>query len=130
MVLLGLFFIDVLIVFAGKQKIEAKRIVPDKFSNGDTNQIKIYIKNNYAFVAYAEIIDEVPEQFQIRNFKIKATIYPKKDKFIFYNLTPKERGEYHFGFLNIYASSAIKLVAKRFMFENEVWCPPIPALNN
>ncbi|GAL71889.1 DUF58 domain-containing protein [Jejuia pallidilutea] len=127
LVLLGLFFIDVLIVFAGKQKIEAKRIVPDKFSNGDTNQIKIYIKNNYAFVAYAEIIDEVPEQFQIRNFKIKATIYPKKDKFIFYNLTPKERGEYHFGFLNIYASSAIKLVAKRFMFENEVMVPTYPS---
>jgi uncharacterized protein (DUF58 family) len=127
LVLLGLFFIDVVIVFAGKQKIEAKRIVPDKFSNGDTNQIKIYIKNNYAFVVYAEIIDEVPEQFQIRNFKIKATIYPKKDKFISYNLTPKERGEYHFGFLNIYASSAIKLVAKRFMFENEVMVPTYPS---
>lgn len=127
LVLVVLFLLDVIIVFVGTQKIEAKRIVPDKFSNGDKNQIEIQIRNNYPFVSYLEIIDEIPEQFQIRDFKIKDAIKPRKEKTITYNLTPKERGEYHFGCLNIYASSALKLVAKRFMFENEVMVPTYPS---
>jgi len=127
LVLAGLFLLDVLIVFLGKKKIEASRIAPDKFSNGDANTIEIIIRNNYAFTTHLEIIDEVPEQFQIRDFKIKDTINPRKEKRIPYSLTPKERGEYHFGYLNIYASSAIKLVAKRFMLENEVMVPTYPS---
>lgn len=127
LVLVGLFFLDMLIVFMGKQKIEARRIVPDKFSNGDVNQIEINIRNNYTFVSHLEIIDEIPEQFQIRDFKIKETIRPRQNRNITYNLTPKERGEYHFGFLNIYASSALKLVAKRFMFDTKTMVPTYPS---
>lgn len=127
LVLAGLFLLDVLIVFLGKQKIEANRMVSDKFSNGDANTIQIIIRNNYTFTIHLEIIDEVPEQFQIRDFKIKDKINPRKEKRIPYILTPKERGEYHFGHLNIYASSAIKLVAKRFMLENEVMVPTYPS---
>ena len=127
LVLIALFLLDVLIVFIGKQKIEGQRIVPDKFSNGDSNTIKINIKNKYPFISYLEIIDEIPEQFQIRNFKLKDKVYPRTSKTISYNLTPKERGEYHFGLLNIYASSAIKLVAKRFMLENDIMVPTYPS---
>ncbi|MFD2727252.1 DUF58 domain-containing protein [Hyunsoonleella rubra] len=127
LVLVAMFFLDVLIVFLGKRRIEGQRIVPDKFSNGDKNQIEIIIRNNYPFLAYLEIIDELPKQFQIRDFKLKATVPPRKEKSIVYNLTPKERGEYHFGFLNVYAMSAIKLVAKRFMLENEVMVPTYPS---
>ncbi|SEQ83819.1 Uncharacterized conserved protein, DUF58 family, contains vWF domain [Hyunsoonleella jejuensis] len=127
LVLVAFFLLDVIIIFVGTQKIKAKRIVPDKFSNGDKNQIEIQIRNNYPFISYLEIIDEIPEQFQIRDFKIKDAIKPRKEKTITYNLTPKERGEYHFGCLNIYASSALKLVAKRFMFENEVMVPTYPS---
>lgn len=127
LVLIALFLLDVLIVFIGKQKIEGQRIVPDKFSNGDSNTIEINIKNKYPFISYLEIIDEIPEQFQIRNFKLKDKVYPRTSKTISYNLTPKERGEYHFGLLNIYASSAIKLVAKRFMLENDIMVPTYPS---
>ncbi|WP_203258540.1 DUF58 domain-containing protein [Hyunsoonleella ulvae] len=127
LVLLGLFFLDVLIVFIGHQKIDASRIVPDKFSNGDANRITVNIANNYPFIAHLEIIDEIPEQFQVRDFKLIDTVNPRKQKIITYSLTPKERGEYHFGFLNVYASSAIQLVAKRFKFDNGVMVPTYPS---
>lgn len=127
LVLLGLFFLDILIVFIGKQKIDASRIVPDKFSNGDANRITLNIANNYPFIAHLEIIDEIPEQFQVRDFKLIDTVNPRKQKIITYSLTPKERGEYHFGFLNVYASSAIQLVAKRFKFDNGVMVPTYPS---
>jgi len=127
LVLVLLFFLDFLIVFVGKNKIEATRILPDKFSNGDKNAIDLSISNNYSFSIHLEIIDEIPEQFQVRYFKIKDTIASRKIKSIQYHLKPTERGEYHFGNLNVYASSILKLVAKRFTFNNGAMVPTYPS---
>ena len=126
-VLAILFILDFLIVFIGKNKIEATRVLPDKFSNGDKNQVKLDINNNYPIRVYLEIIDEIPEQFQVRDFKIKATITSRESKSITYHLKPLERGEYHFGSLNVYTSSIISLVAKRFTFNQGVMVPTYPS---
>ncbi|WP_370478495.1 DUF58 domain-containing protein [Tamlana flava] len=126
--ILILFFVsDFLIIFIGKNKIEAARILPDKFSNGDKNQVKLSITNNYPILIQLEIIDEIPEQFQVRDFKIKETISPRKSTSIKYHLNPTERGEYHFGSLNLYASSILNLVAKRFTFEDGAMVPTYPS---
>jgi len=127
LVLLLLFFLDVLIVFIGKNKIEATRVLPDKFSNGDKNQIELKITNNYPVLISVEVIDEVPEQFQIRDFKIKESIPSRKTRSITYHLKPTERGEYYFGNLNIYACSILNLVAKRFMFNDGAMVPTYPS---
>mgnify|MGYP003631039060 CR=1 FL=1 len=126
LVLILLFFLDFLIVFVGKNKISATRILPDKFSNGDKNQIKLEINNNYPFTIHLEIIDEIPEQFQVRDFKIKESITPRKTRSIQYDLKPTERGEYYFGNLNVYVSSILNIVAKRFTFENGAVVPTYP----
>jgi len=126
-VLILLFILDFLIVFSGKNKIEATRILPDKFSNGDKNNIKLSISNNYPISIYLEIIDEIPEQFQVRDFKIKDTIVYRKSKSVTYHLKPTERGEYYFGSLNVYASSIINLVSKRFTFNQGAMVPTYPS---
>lgn len=127
LVVLLLLFLDVLIVFLGNNKIIGHRILPDKFSNGDSNEIEINILNTYTFEIYLTIIDEVPIQFQVRDFELKLKVRPKKENRIRYTLKPTERGEYHFGNLNIYASTKIGLVAKRFRFENEAMVPTYPS---
>ena len=127
LVLIILFSLDFLMVFIGKNKIEANRILPDKFSNGDKNKVELQIKNNYPILAFLEIIDEIPEQFQVRDFKIKDVISSRKSKSISYHLRPVDRGEYHFGNLNIYASSVINLVAKRFTFSQNAMVPTYPS---
>ncbi len=127
LVLILLFILDFLIVFIGKNKIEATRILPDKFSNGDKNQIEIKITNKYPILISVEVIDEVPEQFQIRDFKIKESIVSRKTRSIKYDLKPTERGEYYFGNLNIYASSVLNIVAKRFTFESGAMVPTYPS---
>ncbi len=116
LVLLLFFIIDLLVVFLGKNKIEAVRVLPEKFSNGDDNEVEVEITNNYPFLVNCEVIDEIPVQFQIRDFKINTSILARKSEKLTYNLKPKERGEYSFGRLNVYASSKIGLVAKRFIF--------------
>ncbi len=127
LVLLLLFVLDFLMIFIGKNRIEANRIVPDKFSNGDKNQIRLTINNNYPILVVLEIIDEIPEQFQVRDFKIKESIVSRQTKTLQYDLKPTQRGEYHFGYLNIYASSIINLVAKRFTFSDGVMVPTYPS---
>ncbi|OBX27086.1 uncharacterized protein (DUF58 family) [Gelidibacter algens] len=127
LVLLLLFFLDMLIVFMGKDKIVGQRLLPDKFSNGDKNEVEINIISAYPFAIYLTIIDEVPIQFQERNFKLHLNITPKKEEHIAYTLKPTERGEYHFGNLNIYASSKIGLVAKRFRFDADAMVPTYPS---
>lgn len=127
LVVLLLFFIDVLIVFFGKNKIMGYRILPDKFSNGDNNQVEISIENHYPFAIDLTIIDEIPFQFQVRDFELKLNIKPHREDRITYNLKPTERGEYHFGNLNIYASTKIGLVAKRFRFDNKAMVPTYPS---
>lgn len=127
LVLILLFVMDFLIVFIGKNKIEASRVLPDKFSNGDHNTIEIIIRNNYPITINLEVIDEIPEQFQIRDFKIKANVSSRTSKTIQYRLKPTERGEYHFGHLNVYAHSILNIVAKRFTFENGAMVPTYPS---
>src|SRR5690606_11318073 len=87
--LVFLFVVDILIIFLGKNNIGGTRTLPDKFSNGDDNTIQIHITNNYSFSIYLEVIDEIPEQFQVRNFKIKQSISYKKSKSIAYQLDRK-----------------------------------------
>ncbi|GAA4952078.1 DUF58 domain-containing protein [Algibacter agarivorans] len=127
LVLILLFLLDLLIIFIGKNNIEATRILPDKFSNGDKNLIKLNINNNYPISIHLEIIDEIPEQFQVRDFKLKDTIPSRKPKTVQYHLNPTERGEYYFGSLNIYASSILNIVAKRFTFDEGAMVPTYPS---
>lgn len=127
LVLLLFFCLDFLIVFIGKNRIEGKRILPEKFSNGDPNSITLEIKNNYPILIHIDIIDEIPEQFQVRDFKISKTLSPKKTEALKYNLRPTSRGEYHFGSLNVYASSILGLVAKRFTFNSDDIVPTYPS---
>ena len=127
LVLILLLILDILIIFISKNNIEGIRVLPDKFSNGDKNLIQLNITNNYPILINLEIIDEVPEQFQIRDFKIKETVASRKTKTIQYHLKPTERGEYVFGSLNVYASSILNIVAKRFTFETGAMVPTYPS---
>lgn len=126
-VLITLLLIDIAIVFIGKERLVGYRNVPDKFSNGDVNVIEVELDNNYPIQINCAIIDELPEQFQKRDFKIKCTLKPNEVANIKYNLRPTERGEYHFGALNVYVSSKLKLVSKRYKFNSEVMVPTYPS---
>lgn len=119
--------VDYLLLFNHKNALQAQRILPEKLSNGDENFVKIDIKNNYNFTINTRIIDEIPFQFQKRDFLIEKKISPGANTFFQYTLEPKERGEYHFGGLNIYASSPLGLVSKRYTFQKDATLAAYPS---
>jgi len=118
--------VDFLLLFNQKNALQVQRILPEKLSNGDENFVKIDIRNNYSFPIAIKIIDEIPFQFQKRDFLIEKQIGSGANTFFQYSLEPKERGEYHFGGLNVYASSPLGLVSKRFTFQKDAVVPSYP----
>ncbi|MBC7641906.1 MAG: DUF58 domain-containing protein [Flavobacterium sp.] len=127
LILLVFLFLDILILFFAKNALEAKRTTPEKLSNGDYNFIDINIKNHYSFSINVLVIDEIPFQFQVRDFEIKRKIKPNVTDALNYQLRPTERGEYFFGNLNIYISSPLNLISRRFTFDNGSMVPTYPS---
>jgi len=125
-VAIGLVGVDLILLF--KQKgISASRILPEKLSNGDDNPIELTLQNNYNFKTSLLIIDELPFQYQKRDFEINTQLKAHDKKKITYTLRPLERGEYYFGNLNIYANSTIGLVTRRFQFAKDAMVPNYPS---
>lgn len=127
LMVLVFFGLDILILFSSKNGIDAERITPEKLSNGDENPIIITIKNFYTFAISVKVIDEIPFQFQVRNFEIRRKIKNASQDEFQYKLRPTERGEYFFGNLNIYASSPLKLISKRYKFNKDQMVPTYPS---
>ncbi len=119
--------VDITLLFNKKNKVNAVRILPEKLSNGDDNTIYISIENKYHITVQCDIIDEIPFQFQKRDFEITKTLAPKEQKTLSYTLRPTTRGEYVFGKLNVYISSPLKLVSKRFIFCDDVTLATYPS---
>ncbi|MFY8008977.1 MAG: DUF58 domain-containing protein, partial [Flavobacterium sp.] len=126
-ILLVFLVIDILILFSNKNGIEAHRTTPEKLSNGDENPIVVTVKNFYTFAIHTKIIDEIPFQFQVRNFEIKRKIKNAAQDEVQYYLRPTERGEYHFGNLNVYVTSPLQLVSKRYRFDKDQMVPTYPS---
>ncbi|MFH2095526.1 MAG: DUF58 domain-containing protein, partial [Bacteroidota bacterium] len=85
---IALFIIDILWLFVTAEGVKGARTVPGKMSNGDDNRIHITVCNLYRQTIRVRIIDEIPEQFQIRNFLRKTSLKPKEEKSFEYSLKP------------------------------------------
>ena len=109
---------DIIALYKGRGII-AERVLPEKFSNSDDNPVEVKLKNSYGFKAHIEIIDEIPIQFQKRDFSHHVKLDARASSSFSYSLRPVERGEYYFGNLNVFASSALRLARRRKKFQKE-----------
>jgi len=126
--ILALFVIDFLLLYnRAKSRISIRRDAPERLSNGDVNHIRVSFKNNYPFAARLSLIDEIPHQFQKRDFLIKRTVKAGAEHNLVYTLRPTERGEYHFGNMNLYVSTKIGFIKRRFIYFNEKPVPVYPS---
>lgn len=116
-----LFFslIDMVLLFRQNNVIFARRELPERFSNGDENNVRIFIENRFAFQIQTTVLDELPFQFQIRDAGYDVELPPGETRHISYTLRPVARGEYHFGTLNVYVSTPVGLIKRRFRFESD-----------
>lgn len=114
-----LVLLDYLMLFAKRQGISAERDMSDRFSNGDENPVSIQLRNRYGFPVFLKVIEELPVQFQQRDFRMKATLGIDKSTTLSYKLRPVERGEYTFHYTNVFAKTMLGLVIRRFQESGE-----------
>ncbi|MCT4604313.1 MAG: DUF58 domain-containing protein [Marinifilum sp.] len=118
---------DIALLYRIKNAVQASRICPEKLSNGDENSIQIRIQHRYNFTIDIDLIDEIPIQFQKRDFNYSFSLKPGTEKNINYSLKPLSRGEYHFGVINIFVSSFLKLVKRRYKLGDAEMIPCYPS---
>jgi uncharacterized protein (DUF58 family) len=124
---IGLLILDILFLYRTKNAIKASRNLPDKLSNGDKNPLEILVTNLYNTAVYVKIIDELPVQFQERDFEMKDIIQSEASRTFSYAIRPTERGEYHFGGLQIFASSTLGFAQRKFSFNQDAMVPNYPS---
>ena len=112
-------FVDMILLYGKSKGIRSKRITAERFSNGDQNKVLLHIANDYSFPVMLSVIDELPVQFQERNWMRKLKIDAGKNSEIEYSLRPVQRGEYVFGNVNIYVYSPLAIVKRRYIIEEE-----------
>lgn len=125
--LICLVIVDYLRLFRVKQGIAGERVTPEKLSNGDQNELLIKVSNHYSFTISLNIIDEIPHQFQVRDHNHTISMDSGMKETLSYHLRPVKRGEYSFGALNVYASTNIGLVRRRFRFSENKMVPVYPS---
>ena len=117
-IFLQLLAFDAWILFSvSKDRIEARRDVPDHLSNGDNNDVSISVSNQLRFTSTFEIIDEMPLQFQARDIRWRMRMLPGQTRQLTYQIRPVERGEYTFGALHVFVLSPLALIMRRWSFD-------------
>ncbi|MCB0663558.1 MAG: DUF58 domain-containing protein, partial [Saprospiraceae bacterium] len=120
--------IDYFSIFNKSLSFSCKRNLPKVLSLGDENLIRILLKNKSNQSLNLSLIDELPIQFQKRDFQVGAILDAGEEVNIDYHLRPVERGEYDFGAILLYVKSKRGFIERRFRFNAEATVPVYPSI--
>ena len=97
-----------------RRGITAERTMADRFSNGDSNPVRIRVESTYPFAVGVEVIDEIPFVFQRRDVSFRAALAARGQTTIRYGLTPTRRGVYGFGRARVFVATRLGLLQRRY----------------
>ncbi|MBC7555168.1 MAG: DUF58 domain-containing protein [Taibaiella sp.] len=123
----SLTIIDYALLFFTARGIKAGRSVEPRLELGQENEVNLSLVNRHWFRVSGLIIDELPVQFQSRDFKLRVIMAAGEEKRLSYPLKPLTRGEYGFGYLLGYISSPLGLLQRRYRLAEPVTVKVYPA---
>ncbi len=116
-----LVLVDMLLLLTKpRDTMQADRALANRLSNGDPNEVKLVVRNGYPFPVTVTVLEEVPPQFQWRDFTLQTQMAAGGEHTFTYSLRPVERGVYAFGNTNVYVNTALGLISRRFVIDNPV----------
>ncbi len=128
LILIALLLTETTLLYAGNIRLSASRGTTKMFSLGDDNNINITINNEGNLKLNISLFDEIPYQFQLRDFRVKIKLLPGTTENFTYKLKPLQRGEYHFGILNAITSTSIGIVSRRIFLAQPSMVPVYPSI--
>lgn len=102
-----------LIVLYKSTLVSAERHVASVLSLSDKNKVSLTVINLSDRFLDLKIIDEIPYQFNERDFKVHLSTEKGKTETINYHVTPLIRGEYIFGDIHVFIKTKIGLAYKK-----------------
>lgn len=105
--------VEYALLYYGK-KIKGYRIMSERFSNGDENEVKIRVESSYPYPVRIDVIDEIPVQFQRRDIVFRTKLKAGGSKNILYRLRPVRRGVYEFGAIQVFVSLLAGFIQRRY----------------
>lgn len=119
--------LDYILLFSRASGIVIERQMSDRFSNGDPNKVQLLLTNRYHFRVRIKLIDEIPVQFQQRDFTMHTVLNSDEEQQLSYMLRPVERGEYVFHDTNVFVKSPLQLVVRRIRNEGHQVVKVLPS---
>lgn len=104
---------EIVALFVRKKGVSSTRLLPDRLSNGDSNDVVLTLTNHYNFPVFITIVEELPVQLQARTNTFYKKLSAGSQVQLKYQLHPTERGLYDFGFTQLMIKSSIGLVERR-----------------
>ncbi|GJM31154.1 MAG: hypothetical protein DHS20C18_01550 [Saprospiraceae bacterium] len=127
-VALAFILLDVMLLFNPSVNVRVRRKMSKVFSLGDPNPVTLQLRNRANFKLFIKVIDELPVQLQIRDFDRDLELDAEEATELHYELRPLMRGEYSFGMINIFMSTRIGLVEKRYQHDFPMTVPVYPSI--
>lgn len=125
---IALTIVDSIQLFGKSVKLKVRRRLPKVFSLGDANKVTLEITNESPRDLSLRVIDELPIQFQKRDFSEEIFLTANKQQIFSYEITPSERGEYQFGAVNVFMETKLGLVQRRWREAYEMSIPVYPSI--
>ena len=105
---------ELYMLYGRRTGITAARRTLERWSNGDINPVTLIIRSNYALEMRIRVLDELPFQFQERGLVFHAKLPAWSTVDLEYNVRPVQRGVYVHGAIQVFVSSVLGLVERRF----------------
>ncbi len=107
---------DGFLLFGRRPNVLCVRELNLVFSLSDPNPVTLRLHNAGALRLRLSVVDELPVQFQRRDFAERLVMAPAEQSSIRYELRPLTRGAYHFGNINVFVATRLGLVERRVIF--------------
>ncbi len=121
-------WLDGVLLFRKSFKLQAKRSLSNMLSLGDKNKVQIEIRNETGIALSLKIIDELPTQLQIRDFKMLFPIEKGGIKMLEYEIIPNKRGKYFFGNINLSSTTFLNLLSRTDQMLHEQQVSVFPSI--
>jgi uncharacterized protein (DUF58 family) len=128
LVLAVLTVVDLVLLFGPYVRIKGHREVPKMLSLSDENTVRLRVVNVGSLPVSLEVIDELPDQFQKRDFRLRFSLQPDEENLHAYTVRPVRRGEYRFHAINLFARTRLSLLERRFREAAHQTVPVYPSV--
>lgn len=109
---------DAALLYGRRHYLDCQRNTAPIFSLSDPNEVTLRMQNRSRLRLSLTAIDELPPQFQERNFALQTTLRPGERTDLHFELRPLTRGVYPFGNTHLFVKTALGLIERRFTFEH------------